>query len=198
MVIIRIFLGVFFLYGASAKVVIFDNLFAGDTGQPYAAIQPTPPGGDGAAQQRSADAPPANGEIIAPELFIAEFTKATAPDGPFTGSPAIGRNIWPEYAEFITSMVHPKAELFGWLIIVGEFLVGFLLLIGLLTRLTAAVAMVISAAYLLATMHLFPPMGLLGNAGFLVMELSVLISDAGRVGGFDALLHRPKKKAKEE
>jgi len=166
MACLRIFLGLFFLLAAIAKVC--------------------PP-----AEMPVTSAPAEN--IFSPDAFIDELAVATGPHGDFS-SPD---NALPAYARFLRETVHPNAQQFGQLLIIGEAAVGILLLIGFLTRVAAGVAILISIAYLLATMHLFPPVGLAANAAFLVMEGVVLASNAGHVAGLDGRLGKknpPKKR----
>jgi uncharacterized membrane protein YphA (DoxX/SURF4 family) len=173
MVLIRVFLGLFFLFSAGAKVITFSG--SESAGSPT--IYPAP------------TAEPEPGSLSA-DLFIAELRKVTGPGGAFSDE----YNALPVYAEFLRSTVSPNAEIFGWLAIIGEAAVGLFLLIGLLTRLTALIAMLISTVYLLAAMHLFPPLGLAANAAFLAMELSVFISNAGKTAGIDGLLGKRTKR----
>jgi len=165
MVLIRVFLGLFFLCSAGAKIISFG--------------ENAPPPAHGAAAKE-----PAPGSS-----FITELNKAAGPGGAFVDE----YSVLPVYAEFLRNIVSPNADIFGWLVIVGEAAVGLFLLVGLLTRVTAIVAMLISAAYLLATMHLSPPLGLAANSAFLAMELSVFIGNAGKTVGIDGLFRKKGK-----
>jgi uncharacterized membrane protein YphA (DoxX/SURF4 family) len=172
--VIRIFLGLFFLLTAITKVL------------PPEGIPSDRSAGNG--HVTAAAHPSAKNGGISAQPFIEELKLATGPGGDVSSK----ASVLPIYADFLRNDVSPHAEFFGGIVIIGEALVGLLLLIGLLTRVAAVFGMILSAAYLLATMHLFPPVSLAGNASFLVMELVVLIGNAGKVIGFDALLGRKK------
>ncbi len=68
------------------------------------------------------------------------------------GGPAAKEN--PEvtgwYAELIRHVFLPNPELFSYLVAFGEVLVGAALILGILTRFSAAMALVMSFAYLFA------------------------------------------------
>jgi len=68
------------------------------------------------------------------------------------GGPAAKEN--PEvtgwYAELIRHVFLPNPELFGYLVAFGEVLVGAALILGILTRFSAAMGLVMSFAYLFA------------------------------------------------
>ena len=166
---VRIFLGLFFLFAAVMKLFTMTDA-------------PPQPG----------TAPSKQPVVVSlsSEGFIAELKAATGTGGDFVGPDS----ALPQYAQFLQQTVYPNAESFSWLIIAGEGAVGLFLLIGLFTRITAVIAMLISATYLLATMHLYPPVGLAGNAAFLAMECAVLIGNAGKTAGFDALLGKKAKR----
>jgi len=198
MVLIRVFLGVFFLFSASAKFITF----AGESDAPRTMIpaSPVPAANTTAAVSpatQPAVTPPATRVVpppatepggLSPKLFIDELHKVTMPDGDFTRG-----NILPQYAAYLQNVVSPHAGVFGWLVIIGEAAVGLFLLIGMFTRLAALIAMIISIAYLLATMHLYPPLGLAANSAFLAMEFSVFASNAGKTAGFDGIFGRKAK-----
>lgn len=186
MVLIRVFLGMFFLFSASAKIFIF-----GESSAPAAEITVIPANTPGSPTRRIIQAPPEQPEpgTLNSKPFIDELKKATGKGGTFAGDD----NVLPLYADFLKNTVSKHAEFFGWLVIIGEAAVGFFLLLGLFTRLTAFIAMLVSAGYLLATMHLFPPVGLAANSAFLAMELAVMLGNAGKTAGIDALFGKKKK-----
>jgi len=189
MVLIRVFLGVFFLFSASAKFITF----AGESDAPRTMIpaSPVPAANTTAAVSpatRVVPPPATEPGGLSPKLFIDELHKVTMPDGDFTRG-----NILPQYAAYLQNVVSPHAGVFGWLVIIGEAAVGLFLLIGMFTRLAALIAMIISIAYLLATMHLYPPLGLAANSAFLAMEFSVFASNAGKTAGFDGIFGRKAK-----
>jgi uncharacterized membrane protein YphA (DoxX/SURF4 family) len=91
------------------------------------------------------------------------------------------------YREFLTSVVLPHAWLFALLQTWGEVVVGLGLVLGLLTVPAAAVGLLLSVAFGLATQWMSP-----GQQGFhLLLTASMLVllgSRAGRVWGLDAVL----------
>jgi thiosulfate dehydrogenase [quinone] large subunit len=95
----------------------------------------------------------------------------------------------PFYRPFLDTVVLPNAHLFGLMIPWGELLVGALLLIGLLTRVSAAGAMLIVVNYMLVKgAWLWTPSS--NDAAFAVIALALLIGAAGRTLGVDGLLAR--------
>jgi thiosulfate dehydrogenase [quinone] large subunit len=142
MVLIRIFLGLFFLYHVLAEM------------------------------------------LADPAGFIAAFRELTGPSGQY-----VVTNEWPAYAEFLSLVVSPHAQLVGWLIVTGELLFGIMLLIGLLTRLAALGTLAISLFFLLATLWVS---GYIWGmyAALIAMEVAVIIAAAGRTWGLDALIAR--------
>ena len=193
MVLIRVFLGVFFLFSASAKVFVFGDLPQDESVLMIPATPPPAAATTGAPTVRQVPQlppEPAPGSLDS-KPFIDELRRATGEGGIFSSDDS----VLPFYADFLKHTVSKYADLFGWLVIIGEAAVGFFLLLGLFTRPTAFIAMIISTGYLLATMHLFPPVGLAANSAFLAMELAVLLSNAGKTAGVDALFG---KKAKSE
>ena len=180
MVVVRIFLGLFFCYSAAAKLFL--------PADPSATVAPSAFNADASADVTTVVQPPqasmptvTTTKDVSIEPFVAELKQDTAPDGRF-----VAQNVWPACAGLLPRYVYPHARLFAWLILVGEALVGLLLLIGLLTRPAALGALLLSAVYLLATMHL-SSMALAANAGFFAMALAVLISGPGHTLGVDAL-----------
>ncbi len=132
--------------------------------------------------------------LSSPDVFVSQVRVATSVNGMFfTG------NVWPEFAGFLARVVSPQAVLFAWLVMLGEFALGVLFLLGLLTRLAALLAIVCNGLFLLATLHIgvghdeINAYNLGLNAGFLAMELAVLIAAAGRTWGLDRLIARKTK-----
>ena len=160
MAFIRIFLGAFFLFSAAAKLLLPAN-----SGAPTVDT----PGVTSTARATS----------LSVEPFTTEIQRDTKPNGIF-----IKDNVWPAYAKFLGKTVAPNARVFAWLIIVGEVLVGFLLFIGLGTRVAAFFAVILCANYLLATLHI-SSVSLAASAGFLAMSIAVLIAGPGFALGFD-------------
>lgn len=142
MVMIRLFMGAFFLYGALAD------------------------------------------KLSNPAKFISYLSDMTGSGGDF-----IRDNQFPAFARFLENTVHPNANAFGWLIITAELVLGIMLVAGLLTRLAGFGALLLSGAYLLATLHLSASRWAI-NMAFVVMAVAVIIAAAGRTWGVDAFIAR--------
>jgi thiosulfate dehydrogenase [quinone] large subunit len=98
-------------------------------------------------------------------------------------------NGHPFYREFVRRVVLPNALLFASLITWGELLVGVTLVLGLFTRFSAGVALVLVVNYMLAKGAWFwTPSS--NDAAFAVISLALLIGAAGRTLGLDAFLAR--------
>lgn len=96
------------------------------------------------------------------------------------------------FTRFLSQTVAPHAHTAVLVVIGVEILVGALLVLGLLTRLGGFLALLLSTAFLLATMHLNGPyLGI--HAAFIAMELGIIIAAAGRTLGIDQLLARKSK-----
>jgi len=93
------------------------------------------------------------------------------------------------YQEFIRAVVLPNARLFASLVSVGECLVGFLLVLGLCTRLAAVGALLLVVNYMLAKGAWFwTPSS--NDAAFSLIAIALLIGAAGRTLGVDTVLAR--------
>ena len=97
-------------------------------------------------------------------------------------------DLYPWYNKFLITYVVPHHELFGYLITVGEVLVGACLLLGLLTRFSASVGL-----FLVINYYLGPGMARGGAAmaqqqTFIVCLIVFLLANPGRAIGVDALL----------
>jgi thiosulfate dehydrogenase [quinone] large subunit len=93
------------------------------------------------------------------------------------------------YREFLQEVVLPNARLFAALVIWGELLVGVLLILGLLTRLSAAVALLLALNCMLAK-GAWPWTPSSNDAAFAAISLALIIGAAGRTFGLDAVLAR--------
>ena len=93
------------------------------------------------------------------------------------------------YREFLQDVVLPNAQLFGALATWGGLVVGILLMLGLLTRLSAAVALLLTLNFMLAK-GAWPWTPSSNDAAFAAMSLALLIGAAGRTFGLDAVLAR--------
>lgn len=97
------------------------------------------------------------------------------------------------YQEFVHRIVLPNASLFAALVTWGELLVGISLTLGLLTRLSSAVALLLALNYMFAKgAWLWTPSS--NDAAFVMVSLALLIGAAGRTFGLDAVLakRRPR------
>jgi thiosulfate dehydrogenase (quinone) large subunit len=95
----------------------------------------------------------------------------------------------PFYQEFLRQVVEPQASLFAVLIAWGELLVGVTLVLGLVTRFSAALGLLLSINAMLATgAWLWTPSS--PEAAYAAIALALLIGAAGRTFGLDALLAR--------
>ncbi len=97
-------------------------------------------------------------------------------------------NSTPFYADFLRAVVQPNPLLISQLVTVGEWLVGILFVLGLLTRLGSIVGIWLNLNYMLMK-------GLASNGGsvdrlFTLGELVVLLGAAGLIWGLDGLWRR--------
>jgi thiosulfate dehydrogenase [quinone] large subunit len=99
-------------------------------------------------------------------------------------------DLYPWYKSFLLSYVVPNRELFGYLVMIGEILVGACLLLGLFTRFTAVVGI-----FMLINYYLGPGMArggapLAQQQTFIVALIIILLSNPGRTLGLDGLIFR--------
>jgi thiosulfate dehydrogenase (quinone) large subunit len=93
------------------------------------------------------------------------------------------------YQQFLQEVVLPNAPVFAALITGAELVVGVTLILGLLTRFSAAVALVLTLNYMLAKGAWFwTPSS--NDAAFVAIALALLIGAGGRTLGLDAVLAR--------
>jgi NADH dehydrogenase len=103
-------------------------------------------------------------------------------------------DLYPWYKTFLQTVVAPHSELFGYLVMTGEILAGGGLLLGLLTRLSAAAGL-----FLMVNYYLGPGMARGGAAlaqqqTFMVALLVIFLANAGRTLGLDGLIFRGRGK----
>lgn len=93
------------------------------------------------------------------------------------------------YKHFLDQIVIPHATLFSYLVMAGELIAGLSLLLGLGTRLGAAIAMFLFLNYMFSKGRLFwsPDSE---DAAVFFSALVCLLGAAGRVWGVDAYLAR--------
>jgi len=99
------------------------------------------------------------------------------------------RNASAPYQLFLQQVVIPHATIFSYLVMVGELAAGLSLLLGLGTRVGAAIAMFLFLNFMLAKGRLFWSPDSEDAAVFL-SALVCLLGAAGRVWGIDAYLAR--------
>jgi uncharacterized membrane protein YphA (DoxX/SURF4 family) len=97
-------------------------------------------------------------------------------------------NSTPFYADFLTNVVQPNVSLFSTLVVVGEWVAGILLLLGLLTRFGSIVGLILNVNYIFLK-------GLPSNGGsidrlFVVAEVVFLLAAAGLIWGLDGALRQ--------
>lgn len=93
------------------------------------------------------------------------------------------------YRQFLEQVVLPNATVFAMLITWAELLVGVTLILGLATRFSAAVALVLALNYMLAKGAWFWTSSS-NDAAFVAISLALLIGAAGRTLGLDTWLAR--------
>ena len=100
--------------------------------------------------------------------------------------------IYAWYKSFLTDIVVPNRELFGYLVMSGEILVGLGLVLGLLTRFSSIVGL-----FMLLNYYFGPGMArggatLAQQQTFIVALVVIFLSNAGKTLGFDSLLFKKK------
>jgi len=126
-------------------------------------------------------------------LLITDAGKILRGNAPFSSEMLsflqgfVMRNASAPYQHFIQQMVIPHATLFSYLVMVGELAAGLSLLLGLGTRVGAAIAMFLFLNFMLAKGRLFwsPDSE---DAAVFFSALVCLLGAAGRVWGIDAYL----------
>lgn len=103
-------------------------------------------------------------------------------------------DLYPWYESFLAHVVIPNPELFGYLVVYGEILVGLSLIFGLLTRFSSAVGIFIFLNYVLG-LGMARGRSSLGMAmTFFVAMIVLFLSNPGRTLGLDGLLFKRKGK----
>lgn len=139
--------------------------------------------------------------ILTGVLFIAlGFGKVTGPfvRGGFAKSAEqLAREGWPFWGSFLKSFVLPRAEVFGWIVGLGELAVGIGLLLGFLTRIAAVSGALLLVAILLgqsyvpgATWDHWITAALPTKLGLLLLLLIAAVGYAA--WGLDGVVRRPK------
>jgi len=97
-------------------------------------------------------------------------------------------DLYPWYKRFLTDYVVPHSELFGYLVMIGEILVGLCLLLGLLTRFSAFVGLFMLINYFLGPGMARGGASLAQQQTFIVALVIILLSNPGRTLGLDGLI----------
>src|SRR2546425_12026460 len=101
--------------------------------------------------------------------------------------------IYGWYKSFLMNTVVPHRELFGYLVMSGEILVGLCLVLGLLTRFSSLVGLFMLINYFLGpglARAATTPSSLAQQQTFIVSLLVLALSNAGRTLGLDGLLFK--------
>ncbi len=160
-------------------------------------------GGGGTSTPKSALAGLALGRVFLGGFFLysgalnwymfAAFTAALRAATTRSGEYVAG-NYVDGYANLLNNAINPHPDIAAMCIIGMELLVGALLLLGLLTRLAAGIAIVMNVCYLLATAHIATSVLQVEyawvNGAFIMLELAILLGAAGRMWGLDSKLAR--------
>jgi len=96
----------------------------------------------------------------------------------------------PWYKSFLINVVAPNREIFGYLVTLGEILIGLCLILGLLTRFSSSVGLFMMVNYFLG-----PGMARGGSTlgqtqTFVVAMVILFLTNAGRTLGLDGLLFK--------
>lgn len=104
--------------------------------------------------------------------------------------------LYPWYRNFIVEYMVPHAELFGYVVMAGEILVGACLLLGLFTRFSTLVGL-----FMLINYYLGPGMArggapLAQQQMFIVCLVVIFLSNPGRTLGLDGLFSSASRGAR--
>lgn len=94
--------------------------------------------------------------------------------------------VW--YKNFLLEYAIPHSTIFSYLVTYGEVFAGLALIFGFMTRGTALITMFMSLNYELASSWQ-PGASAIINKLFIICELVILLSAAGRSFGVDRILH---------
>lgn len=97
-------------------------------------------------------------------------------------------DLYPWYKKLLTDYVVPHHELFGYLVMVGEIVVGACLLLGLLTRFNAFVGLFMMINYMFGPGMARGGALLAQQQTFIIGLFIILMSGAGRTLGLDGWL----------
>jgi len=96
------------------------------------------------------------------------------------------------YKDFLSNVVTPNQELFGYLVMYGEILVGICLIIGLLTRFSAGVGIFMLANYMLGPGWARGASTYAQTQTFFIAMIVLFLANPGRTLGVDGFLFKRK------
>lgn len=96
-------------------------------------------------------------------------------------------NLW--YKSFLLNTAIPNYEIFSYLVVYGETLVGLSLLLGLLTRISSVFGIFMNINFFLGNQWISPANKNV-NILFIVLQIIFIISAAGRSVGVDGILKK--------
>lgn len=96
--------------------------------------------------------------------------------------------LYPWYKSFLAEIVAPNRELFGYLVMSGEILVGLCLVLGLFTRFSSAIGLFMMVNYFLGPGMARGGASLAQQQTFIVCLLVILLTNAGTTLGLDGLI----------
>ncbi len=101
-------------------------------------------------------------------------------------------DLYPWYKAFLATIVVSHRELFGYLVMTGEILVGLCLLLGLLTRFSSLVGLFLVLNYYLAIGMARGGATLAQQQTFIVCLIVLFLTNPGKTLGLDAWLLRKR------
>ena len=96
------------------------------------------------------------------------------------------------YKDFLTNVVSSNQELFGYLVMYGEILVGICLIIGLLTRFSAGLGIFMLANYMLGPGWARGASTYAQTQTFFIAMVVLFLTNPGRTLGVDGFLFKRK------
>lgn len=97
-------------------------------------------------------------------------------------------DLYPWYKTFLQNYVVPHSELFGYLVMIGEIAVGVCLLLGLFTRLSALIGLIMLSNYYLGPGTARGGAMLAQQQTFIIALAIFVLAGPGRTLGLDGLL----------
>lgn len=105
-------------------------------------------------------------------------------------------NLYSWYKKFLLDYVVPHHELFGYLVMTGEIAVGACLLLGLFTRFSAVVGLLMLINYFLGVGMARGGATLAQQQTFIIALAIFVLANPGRTIGLDGLLFGGGRSAK--